>query len=482
MDELMLARLGLRPLMQWQKFSSSDDGQSTRRGWQAFVPALFLPTHSSKALLGEEPKEAATLLQVYLGLPWFTTERQAALALQSIGQQHRDQERRADRDRQADATAMEQAESELQRAKEALAALPDARAATAELEAASTAVTQRTRDAVAGQAIAEERRKELQDAEDLVLGAQRTLRIWRETVAAGAVFSELKADVCPRCELDIGAERREAEVEGQVCMVCNRPHGTPEVEAEQALAAAKQRLEELEETRDSAKQRAATAATAEKAAAAALDKARARQRAAEPAANLLERRATKRVQVARAEGKLAEMRRRATSLPRKDEQADTAVLAAASEESKERMRDKQLFDDLNQEILGLAHRFGMRTVDTVRLDRRAQLPVRKGDVKEPFGELSPSEKLRLRVATVIAMLRIAAAGGPARHPGLLVIDSIAAEEVAVATLEQMLAALADVSQGTDRLQVLLATTRTEVLANALPAERIRYVPQGEWLW
>lgn len=130
--------------------------------------------------------------------------------------------------------------------------------------------------------------------------------------------------------------------------------------------------------------------------------------------------------MARAEGAHQEIKRRTAVATGKDAPPDEAILKAARKEAQARIKDTDLLKRLNEEILKVAHKFGMIQIDSVAIDRTSSLPV----TKQPFSDLSSSEKLRLRIATVIALLRVTQSGQPGRHPDLLVIDSPAADEVA----------------------------------------------------
>lgn len=482
MDAIVLDRLALRPVARWQKYSGSEDGRPSTRDWTSFIPALFFPEHGSDSLLGNAPTEAGMLLQVFLGLPWYSTHRQADVALKFTGQQARDEQRRADRDREADRTAIEAAQRDLDAAKIALAALPSDAAATARLRSAVAAVNTATRDHVAAQQISAARRADADGAERLVGEARRGVVALQETIVAGAVFSELKAELCPRCEVMIGEDRRTAEAAQNLCSVCARPHGDPQVDAVEALSAAEARVAELEQLHYEVMARAAAAADQENAAAAALVRAEKEQADAQLAPDLLQQRIDAEVAVARAAGRVEELRRRLRGdVKTAVTTLDDKVLKAARKEAEHRMADTELLAALDGEILKLAHLFGLQ-IDAVKIDRAGHLPVTKGEVRQSFGGeggLSPSEKLRMRVAVVVAMLRVSR---PVSHPGLIVIDSPAAYEVADENLAHMLEQLEKLTAGTDRLQVLLATTRTDAVDAAIPAEQVRFVPRGQFLW
>ncbi|NEA18751.1 hypothetical protein [Streptomyces halstedii] len=119
----------------------------------------------------------------------------------------------------------------------------------------------------------------------------------------------------------------------------------------------------------------------------------------------------------------------------------------------------------------------------MEIDRGARLKVIKdGGVSAFFSKQSPGERLRLRIAVVIALLRVGAAHGISTHPGLLMIDSPKAEEVQdldAHTLVQELAALAEES----RLQVLITTVDSGLAHDVLNDDgHIIEAPAGKPMW
>jgi hypothetical protein len=484
MDAIMLDRLGLPPVARWQKFQNSEDGQPTTRGWTAFIPALFLPAPSSSAVLGDTAAESSTLLQVFLGLPWASTSRQIDVALKQLAMEARDEKRRADRDSTREAKVAEEAARRVATAEERLAAISDYEKVEQELQEATTEVAEATKKRLLAQRILATRKEEVADIERALVVAKRNARVLEETEAAGSIFSELKAEVCPRCELDIDADRRQREAEQNVCMVCGRTHGPPELEAQHVLSEAKSKVEELEALDKESRSTLSQASTAATGADEELQQAEDRLRKAAAAIEALKEQQQARVELAEAQGEVAVLGRMKMD-PDEDEappNLDEEILKAAKRVAEERIKDTDLFKRLNDEILKVVHRFGMTDVDSARINRASHLPVKKGEVQENFSDLSASEKLRLRIATVIALLRVTSVSGPGRHPGLLVIDSPAAEEVADPNLDQMLQELVSLAEEIPRLQVFIATTRTSAVEAAIPAGQVKFVPAGHYLW
>jgi hypothetical protein len=143
-----------------------------------------------------------------------------------------------------------------------------------------------------------------------------------------------------------------------------------------------------------------------------------------------------------------------------------------------------LFEELNADIAVLAREFGFRNLDRVVADRAGRLQVYKtGGPREWFSTQSPGERLRLRIAVVVALLRIGHRHRVATHPGLLLIDSPRSEEVQDDNAAALLIALEQLCETTPGLQVLVTTADEELVARTLTASTIISPPgPGQPLW
>jgi len=86
----------------------------------------------------------------------------------------------------------------------------------------------------------------------------------------------------------------------------------------------------------------------------------------------------------------------------------------------------------------------------------------------------------MRIASVIALLRVGASRGVATHPGLLLIDSVAAEEVTEVPARTLIAEVRAVAEELPDLQVVLTTAQPE-LVDTLPADHL-ITKDGEHLF
>jgi hypothetical protein len=163
---------------------------------------------------------------------------------------------------------------------------------------------------------------------------------------------------------------------------------------------------------------------------------------------------------------------------------DLVILKAAEDEAQARISESagHVLSRVSEEVKRVVKRLGMRDVEAVDLKRNAHVDIVKGGTPSTWKGLSAGEQLRVRIATVIALVRIAQEYGVGRHPGLLMIDSPGTEEVAEGNLVDMLEELKNVTNETDGLQMFVVLRGAADLFSGLPADRLRSAGPGEYLW
>ncbi|MFJ4598085.1 MULTISPECIES: ATP-binding protein [unclassified Kitasatospora] len=478
---LMMDRLDLQPLV------NSVKGTSTQsHGWPAYYGALYLPAGGDKVLLGDQSIAGlpGRLLQVFLDLP-----ATAALARVKTAQDLRATEERskwaaADTFAQSVREQREHAQTRLSEARARLTALSSAaggpKASLSELAARSVVLAN-------GVADKQERWEELMAAHRQARAArQRDAKLLNdvsESAVARRLFHGLDPTACPRCDKDIEEERRQRERSVHACAVCDRPVEAGGDEApEDVITEAKERL--------------AASSDAEKAARDALEDAEAalgklteeltsiqgQLRAAESAAQLPAL-VEAREDVLRWEGALSVLPE-ATLAAVRQESSTVKILKSGAKvlEEDSRSSGSTLFAALNQEITELGHRFGIVSLEAVEIDRAGRLKVIKdGTSQDWFSKQSAGERLRLRIAVVIALLRVGAAHGVSTHPGLVLIDSPKAEEVQDLDALTLLKELAAVAEE-NALQIVVTTADPVLAHEVLPEHSIVEATDGHPLW
>jgi hypothetical protein len=468
-EALMMELLHLDPIESTSTRSGS--GRATY-GWPAYFGALYLPPGGDQALLGDVVVGglAGRLLQVFLDLP--------SAALLTRIKAARDQLAEAERKAAAERAKLQAVVDQQRRA--TAAQLEAARAASAAVAAPPTraslveAVSRLADSAVAAEASLREARATYEALRWQRRTDEKRLNDVREHQAARRLFHALDPQVCPRCESPISPERRAAEEARAICAVCTRPTDTGDQDPEKAAAA-----EQEAQWRLTASQHAEAAAKAHRDAAAAYAEERrlalAEAERALAAAGGTDQRNVLIDRVVRLEGALAALE----SVPvgnseHRDEDVRTVLDAAVSLLAGDQASASDaLFHELNTTIADLARSFGFRNLDRVTVDRAGRLQVYKtGGPQEWFRAQSPGERLRLRIAVVVALLRIGHRRGIATHPGLLMIDSPRSEEVQDDDAAALFTALEQVCVDTPGLQILVTTADEELVRRVLTRSTI----------
>jgi hypothetical protein len=479
---LMLDRLDLS-----QMVSTLNETSTQTHGWPAYFAALYLGSASTKILLGDQKMSGlpGRLLQVFLDLP-------AAAALTRVKtardvRRNEAQVRQAEREREAAQRSEERkrVEAELATARARLSDLTAAaeqRGSLTDLAGAAARLSGQVADARAGN---DDAFRAEQSAKTERQRAAKRLADVRESKIARALFQGLDPDACPRCDQAITTDRRHREQKSHACAVCDRPVGTDDAESAEVIAEAEERLTAAMEAEHQAQAHANSTRDRLNTLTAELTVADELLRAARAATELPEVVQAQQT-VWRLEGALEVL---PALLPSGGDDADNEVVtlrvldaAVKILEADNRDAAVALFADLEQEVADLARRFGMLSLEDVRIDRSARLQVvQDGGGRDWFSACNPGARLRLRIALVIALLRIGAAHGVSTHPGLIMIDSPKAEEVQdldATVLFRELAAAAE-EQG---IQVVITTRDYDLVHTVLDANHTIEAVENEPLW
>lgn len=469
--EFFLDALRMEPTNLWQVTGGADgEGAPQVHGWAAYFGACYLNPGGDEILLGDVAGGLpARLMELFVDIPYSTALTQLSVAGKREKKAIAQVQRRSEGDAQARRTEREAWQSELG---DVTGQIEAARRASAQdisplLQAADQAATE-LRDV---RGVLQEAEQTLAEVSAARMRAEQGLLDARETWQARRVLGRLDPVCCPRCEEPLGSVRRSKEREQADCAVCTRP--LPEVDPETAealLAELEQTLEGAREAEQEATDQRSRAVEAVQAALADHREASAGLEQALAASQAYDRLRELEIRAAELRGRLE-----ATgSTPPAPPVPVSAQVLAATEDAVRAAVDtaaKQLFPAMNEAIVELATRFGVQNLDSVKLDRSGKVNAVKAGVRTPFKRLSRGDRLRMRIATVIALLRVSADRGVATHPGLLLIDSVAAEEVTEVPARTLIAELQAIAAELPELQVVLTTAQPE-LVDALPQDHL----------
>ncbi|WP_417737367.1 hypothetical protein [Rosistilla oblonga] len=456
---------------------------TTLHGWPAMCSAMFIGTKYD-TLIGElSPLSGVPvrLLQLFLGIPWVTTLAATSAAF-------KEEQRKQSASDQMHDDAKDVTERRLSHLRDELADKESRltqTAVTASLQSDMKACGESLREAT-NREIAVRRQlrqavRDLEDTESAVSEDRKALRQHEEESSSVTVFRALDPKNCPRCETVISAERKRQEQSKNSCAVCGKQVHSDIDEAEVKDQLTKQ-LDASKKGQKAAKKRLKELNTELAEIEKAIESATTRQ------AKLAKRltRPSKRGQLLT---DVAELKARIDELSKTVPEAsrvstDARVLKIIEDLTRLRMKEHQtkLLELISIRICAYAQRFGMTQLDSVALNGGLNLSVVKSGSATSYSKLTDGERLRLKVATLLAMIAVGEEENVGRYPGLLVIDSPAAQEVVSKDLEQIISGLAEIAAEIDHLQVFIGSRSSSVICKHIP-ETLRVQAQAsDYLW
>ncbi|MBN9446686.1 MAG: hypothetical protein J0I67_07215, partial [Bosea sp.] len=480
MSDFMMEALDLDPIP--FQLGKDEAARVAEHGWKALSGGLlFWGEH--QRLLGETDFGGlpGRILQLYVGMPWAATVMQASAALKDLGTEELRAKAVHRTASDVSAKAIAEIQGDLDSARERLSERADDTDFAKRIDDLASAVVEATasyneieRRLVA----AENEAQELRAAAD---ADEREARGIRETFVASSFFNGLQPTCCPRCEAAVTKDRIKRELTDFNCSVCTEPLPDEKMEdVNERLAEAEERASATRAASDRAA--ASVSSLSGQASAARDDLKRAREElGAAPASSGLRQRRDIELEIARLEGML---KAHSESVPAPAAAPDRQIVASAYELAKTAMdaAAKSLLSELDDEVLKLAQRFGFVSLESVAVDAQARMSLHKGGASAVFGDVTKGERLRLRIATAIALLRIGKKLGVGRHPGLLVIDSPGADETDDSNLEALLKELRSIAETEVGLQVFVSSAKANEVVTLLNPGNCRVAAKGEYLW
>lgn len=495
-EEFMGTALGFRTVPVWTRnrhATDAADGHVSTHGWALWSQALSIYGDPIKVTLGETTQAVPAMLDVYLGTAWGPSASAARAKASEKSSAIETLRRRQRADKAAQTAAVDELEQELQAAIAQLAGLPEqtweafdqnvSEALNAASSLGDAEVALLTAAAEYGQL-----QRDLEGAradEAALVEAAVTRRFWHS----------LKPDCCPRCDTKIGAARWKRELEGE-CSLCHSDFDNSAITVDEPAPVGSDQGEDdtqddLQVARDriTALQVAVTAASDRHDAALSMRNTardtREQTSFSQTDAMAAKRRRELELQVAVLNGRLDERRR--ANVPDAqlvEREGEIAVLQAAELVAR-KYRDLErddLLRHVSERVTELGRALGFTELDKATFKANANLPVVKGGVQEKFSNLTHGEKLRLKIALVMALFRVGHDADVVRHPGIIVIDSVAREEMNHADLRILLAELQRVSEELG-LQVIVSSADGVTVQSALPEGAVRFArPTDDYMW
>lgn len=488
MGTVMMSRLRLEEIPMWA------GDREVRHKWPAYASAFTVRADMLDPVVGNVTVLGTRMLQMFVGADWGPALAATQTALNEVRAEQTVVKQKASAAGEVIAQQRKKAQTEVDRLAAAVKAIPAGTPNVEQLLAATANATELARQV-------HELERKLMGASSQIDTVRLQLRAAKarthtqfEDALAAKFFHQMTPSVCPRCTSKVTPEQQAAETEKHECSLCSKELRLEEVDTIKATAAAGPAvgdvdapvddLEALETALAEAEQSVDTLntqITAKKDQLAAAETQSTSGREQVPAA---EERRRLELELARAEGALAAFK--GSSDPELIDPADpvvVAVLEAAKKVLSNWMSEGQnpLLEQISADIEKLAVGFGADSLSRVKLGGGGRLDVVKGGEQTTYTGLTAGEKLRVKIATAVALIKHGYVAQIGRHPGFLVLDSPAAEEMPEEDLAILMAALVEVAQQAE-MQIFVGTRNAGPLLDLLPEASRRVAVGDDYLW
>jgi hypothetical protein len=483
-DAVMRGDLGLEHTMVWGESAGHDgEGAAYTHGWASYFGALYLNLGGANLLFGDVATAGlpGQLLELFIDVPYTATLSRVEVAIRQREKQDRLARRRAEETARTRSNERAQWERELRTQRRAAAEFrrQDPFAQLAARRDKQQEATQAWKAAIRQVDRATEAAELAKNAR---LHAKKCHLDAVETHRAQQIMGLAEIDCCGRCQRDLGPDRKKNELTDGICRSCTRP--LPEADnadpraVEAELADLARQLARAEEDEKQVSNALTLARRKEFRTRQAHLKASQLVQQTASASQIHTQLSETEKAIASLEGKLEATGPRPATIGRHT--PDAAILQSIHTQLLQCVEHSgsALFAELDQEIRDLAARFGVANLNAVELHRTGRITAIKAGVRMPFSKLPPGDRLRMRLATVIALLRVGSRRGTIGHPGLLLVDSIGTAETTIDDGRRLVHELHSVAQEMTRLQIVLTTAQPAMVDGILPAERIITSPHS----
>lgn len=304
--------------------------------------------------------------------------------------------------------------------------------------------------------------------------ARAHVRRLQEGKAARRLFSGLRPVCCPRCSASITKERLSDETENGKCSVCDRSIEFHDDEVERLIDDAQKRVQDLSEFERAAKLEAESLIRRQKQLFTEIQINQQKRTAFLQQDGLQARRRTLEDEILMQRGALEEFLRMDIGPKSESEQQASKILKSAETIAQSRMKlaSTELFTSLQTDIVTFAREFGFRGLEGITIQGNA-IRIAVSGVESTFTRQSKGQRLRLRIALILAMVRLAQITGFGHHPGLLFIDSLGSEESGEENLQAMIRKIGEVTSQVQGAQVFVASARGAEIVAAFDSKNVR---------
>lgn len=498
-SDFMMNILDLEKVSSFRQNSDElEVGSEISHGWPALASAMFIGT-TYNAIFGDLTLSGLPnrILNMYLGLPWIPTHA----ALKAVQIQFKNQgtvdERKVDTISKSRAIRLKQIQQELKGKQKELRTLKAPTTNNNRLQE----LLDEFNDLYGRQKEYERRLLDFtlnfDNTQNLYIKDKQALNYFKENKAATKIFKQLNPTCCPHCEQKITSEQIEKEKKENKCSVCDKT------------------MLESEDLEDYFQELRKAAEASETAFKEGKKEQKVREKALNDVSKFL---ANKKLELDNYKQKIADEKistnryvslkndiERLEILEKEYESSETIlttdleenksiaassdideekILKEAIKETELRFRNLQedLLIDVNKKILEYCPKVGLNQYKNIVLNSQPSLKIFKDGGDTTFSKVSKGEQLRLKVLATVALISIAEKRKLGRHPGFILIDSPAAQEVNKEDLSNLIIGIKEMCNDIPHLQVIVASTANDTILTHIPDNRRKYAKGDDYLW
>lgn len=483
MSDFMMRQLSLEPVVVWNGDAPAEGGKLVVHEWPFLSGAMFIGTNYA-SLLGDNfiPGISIRLMQMYLGLPWVSTLTEAKASEKSLKNEIKLAERKVAENKEKYESRVREIQFTIDVAKGELTKMPSSE----QIVADHNNICERLREVFNSIHAAE---KQVEDclrnqryAIDAVRSDKKDLLSFVDAHAAGAVFRRLAPTICPRCESNIPESKLLEEQDSGECSIC-KEQIIEDAGADEKRAELSKRIKASEEALAQVNQQLEIAKNALSVLEAEKDSLQNERQTLEAEFDSYTGKKELEDNMMRAEGQLDEVRRNFVYETISDS-IDTKIITEIVKVLEGRVKSVQneILEKVSMKILEYSKRFGLVNYSQIQLKGGGQLSIVKGGESTSYSKVTQGEQLRLKVATVLAIISVSHVSGIGRHPGLLMIDSPGSQEVVDLDLDGLMSGMAEVISELPFLQVFVASVATALMSKHIDTNRCIAAVGDDYLW
>jgi transcription elongation factor Elf1 len=484
MSDFFLRTFSMEGLATWRESDTEEKtGHAVIHGWPALSGAMFIGTNYD-VVLGDLPATSGTqarLIQMYLGVPWISTLATALAAQKLVTSSNELEARRRSQGAQAKQARVKEIELSLAEKREALKMKPSDEVIQNELSQLSGKYSETKRREKAMQERLDREILAEQQSNAAYLQDRRDIQAHKDSTAAGSIFRLLDPTCCPRCDHEIDQIKKKKEAINHSCSVCGESISSSEdadillKELEARIKASKSAFDKASKDRKLAEESLDILQTE-------LESIQTKTQALTEQLGSFESRRLLSNEIAILEGRLEEASfDSGTDVVVDDEAVVLKAIVTETDLRSKAVRDEYL-EEVSTSLLRFAKSFGMHSLSKAQLRGNANLMLVKGGADTSFSKVTKGERLRLKVATVLAMIEVGERRGVGRHPGLIMIDSPAAQEVAPEDLRELFSGLMSIRGEIPHLQIFVAGMTSKAMCDHIPPSNRKEALNGGYLW